>query len=62
MAGLVGQGLVFALQVAVPDFQLIQQRIEVVAQFVELGDRCFGHTAIETALAPCTMRNAGQGP
>ncbi|MNC27168.1 hypothetical protein D3C75_753320 [compost metagenome] len=60
VAGLVRQGLVFALQVALPHLQFVQQGVEVIAQFVELGNRRFRHAPVETALAAGGVGDTGQ--
>ena len=51
VAGLVGQGFVFALQVALPGLHLTEQGVEVAAQAVEFGDLRRGYAAVEVSLA-----------
>ena len=56
MAGLMRQRLVFDFQVALPRLQLVQQRIEVIAQAVHFSNLCRGHAAVE---GPLTARSVG---
>ena len=60
MAGLVGQGFVFALQVALPSLHLTEQGIEVAAQAVELGDLRRGYAAVEVSFAAGGVGDGGQ--
>ena len=60
MAGLVGQGGVLALQLLLPGFQLIKQRIEVFGQLIEVGNMGGGHAAIEGAVDGDAVRHVRQ--
>ena len=60
MAGLVGEGFVFALQVGLPRFEFVEQGIEVIAQAVEFGDLCRRHAPVEGPLAARGVGDVGQ--
>lgn len=48
VAGLVGQGFVLALQMGLPGLKFSEQRIEVIAQIVQLCDVCRWHPTVRT--------------
>lgn len=60
MVGLVGEGFVFALQVALPGFHLAEQGVEVTAQAVEFGDFCRRYAAVEVAFAAGGVGHGGE--
>ena len=51
VAGLVGEGFVFALQVGLPGLQFVEQGIEVIAQAVEFGDFRRRYASVKGPLA-----------
>ena len=58
--GLVCQRLVLMLQMALPRLQLVEQRVEVIAQAVQLGNLRCRHASVECALDAHRVRHFGQ--